>query len=80
MPPRSEWRWGDEEPASGEPPTPLLDDQTPELVAEAELMLATGRTVEEVAELLKRQSQAGGSSEPKPGPAQEGSNYSEGDG
>jgi hypothetical protein len=43
-------------------------------------MLATGRTVEEVAELLKRQSQAGASSEPKPGPAQEGSNYSEGDG
>lgn len=51
----SGWKWGDEDPEGPDPaPAPMLDPETAELVAEAELFLATGRNLKDVEELLKR--------------------------
>jgi hypothetical protein len=52
---KPKWLWGDEDPDGPDaaPPT-MLDDETAELVAEAELLLATGRTLKDIEELFKR--------------------------
>lgn len=53
--PNPDWKWGDERPEGPDPSAePMLDPETAERVAEAELLLATGRNLKDVEELLKR--------------------------
>lgn len=54
-PEKGQWRWGDEEGAPADPEAaPLFTPEQEEILAEAELLLATGKTIEEVQAILIR--------------------------
>lgn len=63
------WKWGDElEEGEREETSPMLSPEQEQILAEAELLLATGRTIDDIAKLLKEnKADAGGKDDDRGG-------------